>query len=70
MLADVLMMPGLLLWTPWASKNLPNAVEWLLFVGNSAVWGFLISTIVGLVATRRRPKMARPAKPSEKSSGT
>jgi hypothetical protein len=45
--ADILMLPGYLLWTPWASKNLPNFVEWLLFLANSAVWGLLISAVVG-----------------------
>ncbi len=27
------------LWTSWASKNLPNLVEWLVFMGNSVLWG-------------------------------
>src|SRR4051812_25904559 len=36
--ANVLMFPARLIWTPWASKNLPNFLEWLLFVGNSALW--------------------------------
>lgn len=38
-LASILTLPGRLLWTSWASRNLPNAVEWALFVVNSAVWG-------------------------------
>jgi hypothetical protein len=51
--ADVLILPGYLLWTPWASKNLPNVVEWLLFVANSALWGFVISLIAGVMSPRR-----------------
>jgi hypothetical protein len=39
--ANVLMSPGLLVWTSWASKNLSNGVEWLLFLANSASWGAL-----------------------------
>ena len=35
--ADVLMLSGSLLWTSWASQNLSNALEWLLFVTNSAL---------------------------------
>ena len=36
---QILMFPGVLLWTRWASENLPNAVELLLFAANSALWG-------------------------------
>jgi hypothetical protein len=46
--ADILMLPGYLLWTPWASKHLPNLVEWLLFLANSVVWGLLISAALAL----------------------
>jgi hypothetical protein len=45
--ADILMFPGYLLWTPWASKNLPNFMEWLLFLANSVVWGLVISALMG-----------------------
>jgi hypothetical protein len=37
--ASGLMLPGRLAWTDWASRNLPNSIEWLLFLANSAVWG-------------------------------
>jgi hypothetical protein len=56
--ADVLMLPGQLLWTTWASKNLPNAVEWLLFLANSALWGLVLSAAMGMVSAghiRRHP---------------
>ena len=36
--ANVLMLPGRLVWTSWASKNLPNSIEWLVLMGNSVVW--------------------------------
>jgi hypothetical protein len=29
-LAEILMQPGMSLWTPWMSKNMPNIVEWTL----------------------------------------
>lgn len=44
---DILRFPGYPLWTPWASKNLPNVMEWLLFLANSVVWGLVISALVG-----------------------
>ena len=54
--ANVLMLPGLLIWTSWASKNLPNAVQWLLFIGNSALWGLVG---VALVNGWRRIRSSR-----------
>jgi hypothetical protein len=63
--ADVLMLPGYLLWTPWASKNLPNVVEWLLFVANSALWGFTISFIAGMMSRR----WERPGHATNKLNG-
>ena len=50
----VLTLPGRLVWTSWASQNLPNAVEWLLFIVNSAVWGAVV-----LVAGTRAIRFAR-----------
>lgn len=52
--ASVLMMPGYLLWTSWASKNLPNSLEWMLFAANSALWGTVISALIGIRSMRRR----------------
>jgi hypothetical protein len=52
--ADILMLPGYLLWTSWASKNLPDALEWLLFAANSALWGMVISVLFGIRLMRRR----------------
>lgn len=51
--SQILMMPGYLLWTTWASKNLPNALEGPLFLANSALWGLASSAVVGLSFTRR-----------------
>jgi len=39
LVANVLMSPGRFVWTSWASRNLPNAVEWIVVIGNSALWG-------------------------------
>ena len=58
-LADVLTVPGRFLWTTWASKNLPNAVEWLVFLANSVAWGLLIVVATAMLSGRslrvRRP---------------
>jgi hypothetical protein len=56
MAAGVLMLPGRLLWTAWASKNLPNGVQWLLLVANSALWGFLIAAVVSSVKRLTHPR--------------
>ena len=57
--ANVLMFPGFLVWTPWASKNLPNAVEWLVFIVNSSLWGAFGAIIAGWVSRRRDRTRAR-----------
>ncbi len=57
--AKVLMLPGRVVWTSWASKNLPNIVEWLLFLGNSALWGAL-GVIVTTVSAGRYRRLAAP----------
>ncbi len=48
--AGVLMQPGMSLWTPWMSKNMPNVVEWMLCVGNSLLWGFAIALLMNVRA--------------------
>ena len=49
--ATVLLLPVRLLWTSWASTNLPNIVEWLAFVANSVVWGLAVA---GVFAWRKQ----------------
>lgn len=44
--AGVLIQPGMSLWNPWMSKNMPNIVEWMLYIANSLLWGFAISLAV------------------------
>ena len=48
-LTNILMMPGKYIWTPWASKNLHNAFEWMLLVANSALWGIAIAYVYGRI---------------------
>ena len=43
--ASILLLPGRLLWTASASKNLPNILEWCLLVTNSALWGVLATAM-------------------------
>ena len=42
-LTYILMYPAKLLWIPWASKNLPNILEWVLMIGNSFIWGSIMA---------------------------
>ncbi len=42
-LSAILGFPGIYLWTPWASKNLSNIIEWLVLIGNSILWGILLA---------------------------
>jgi uncharacterized membrane protein len=59
-LVNVLSLPGRLVWTTWASKNLPNAVEWVVFLANSLVWGLLIAAAATMLS-------GRPLKPPSPS---
>jgi len=52
--ADVLFLPASLVWTRWASENLPNAFEWLLFLANSTLWGLALGLLVGRVIAPMR----------------
>ena len=49
-LAEILMQPGMSLWTPWMSKNMPNIVEWTLCVANSLLWGLFFALILNFPA--------------------
>jgi len=56
--ALLLMSPGAMLWTKWASEHLPTAVEWVVFLGNSVLWGLFFSTVVEM-ARRMRGRQRR-----------
>lgn len=58
-MASLLTFPGRLLWTSRASRNLPNAVEWALFVANSAMWGAGAMALMNRLFERRQ----RPSGP-------
>jgi hypothetical protein len=61
MAAEILMSPGYLLWTTWIRANVPNAVEWLVYVANSALWGFLFSIAIAMISAQRlRANRSRP----------
>ena len=45
-LAGILMQPGISLWTPWMSKNMPNVVEWGLGLLNSLLWGIALALLL------------------------
>jgi hypothetical protein len=65
-LAEILMQPGSSVWTSWMSRNMPDIVEWLIFMGNSVLWGFGIAAVAGAWPTIRRWKrrlMGRTARP-------
>jgi hypothetical protein len=44
--AQVLLFPGTLVWTRWASENLPSIVEWMVLIANSVLWGSMIALVV------------------------
>ncbi len=46
-ITEVLMSPLYLLWNEWASRNVPDAVEMILFLMNSVLWGTGIETLYG-----------------------
>jgi hypothetical protein len=52
-IASVLLLPGRLVWTSWASKNLPNSLEWVLFIANSTLWGALGTAVTARIAGRK-----------------
>ncbi|MFT5286619.1 MAG: hypothetical protein ACI8TQ_002789 [Planctomycetota bacterium] len=48
-LTKILMMPGRLIWTPWASKNVHDSLEWVLLLANSALWGIALAYVYGKI---------------------
>jgi hypothetical protein len=48
--AGVLMFPVRLLFMEW---DPPNALQWLLLIANSTLWGYLIATVVQRNPSRR-----------------
>jgi hypothetical protein len=44
-MTEILMSPAYLLWNSWASKNLPDIVEMILFLMNSVLWGTTLDLI-------------------------
>lgn len=52
--ANILILPGALLWTSWASRNLPNAFEWALFLANSVLWGAVTLALTNAMSRLRR----------------
>jgi hypothetical protein len=55
LIGSLLLLPGRLAWTTWASKTLPNAVEWIIVLMNSLLWGLVMGTVA---AGLTRPKRA------------
>jgi hypothetical protein len=49
--AGVLLAPGRFV---WPTKNLPNALEWVLFLANSVVWGVLLVGATALLQGQSR----------------
>ena len=58
--ATILLSPGYFVWIPWASSNLPNSVEWLVFAANSALWAAASMAVI----TRARGVAAQRASDS------
>ena len=51
----ILAQPALSIWTSWMSKHMPDTVEWVVFLLNSALWGLALSLIWRQV-THTKPK--------------
>ena len=41
-ITEILMSPVGLLWNSWASKNIHDVIENILFISNSVIWGVSI----------------------------
>ena len=52
-LGKILMEPGMMIWRTLPASRLPNVIEWLLVLANSALWGFAIAFVVVRIVTRR-----------------
>jgi hypothetical protein len=55
--ASALTLPGRLLWGPWTVSVMPDAFEWIVFLANSALWGWCLVTLASWIeisGTRRR----------------
>jgi hypothetical protein len=63
-LSRVLLQPGLLCWTPWMSKHMPDIVEWGLLFTNSLLWGLVLAIPSCLLGAKR--KGVRVTKPSRR----
>ena len=50
---EVLASPLWPLWDSSMSRQVPNAVEWLLVLANSALWGGFLSLAYGLLRERK-----------------
>lgn len=50
---SILLLPGSLGWAGWG-RDLPKAVEWLILLTNSLLWGAFIAEITSKIARRRR----------------
>lgn len=51
-LANVLVQPMKLLWDAAAMRDAPDAFEWVVFLSNSALWGFALGVVVTMLASR------------------
>ena len=72
-LSGVLLQPGLLCWTPWMSKHLPNFVEWIFLGCNSLLWGLVLALLINVktLLTRKKFRITKPLRrrPKDRSSG-
>ena len=52
--AYILILPLYLIWSPLMSKHLPDIVEWILFLSNSLLWGFVIALCINFKTLMRK----------------
>jgi uncharacterized membrane protein len=54
----ILMQPGISLWTPWMSKNMPDVVEWVLCLANSLLWGLAMTLLLNNFISKKTDNQA------------
>ncbi len=56
MFSGILSLPGRFIWTTWMSGNVPDVLEWAVFLANSLLWGFGTVFILNCFIRLFRPK--------------
>ena len=58
-LAEILMQPGISLWTPWMSENMHDVIEWGLYFFNSFLWGVVFALVINVPKLLKGKELSR-----------